>query len=142
MKSSNKNLEKSVNKLEQIVKNLELDITVIKTHLISETGLDSGLFAKNSPLSLTEKGEKLLDETEFREVYKENKNWFLDEIKKHGVKTMADIDEAAFKVLEDCRDNEKFIDYKEIAFEHGITVELLLKTLSIYLRDEASKDLL
>jgi hypothetical protein len=136
------NLDKDTNKIKSTIKNIEMDLTIMKAHLISETGMDTSLFSKNSPLTLTTKGENLLDQTEFRSVYKENKDWFLDEIKKHNVETESDIDEASYEVMEYCRDNEKFIDYKEIAYQNGLTTEVLLKVLAIYLREEAIKEIL
>lgn len=144
-----KNMEESLKELKTEIKVLtkridviERHLDIIKGYLVVETGLDVRLFTSNSPLTLTEKGEKLLDEAEFREVYKENKDWFLDEIRKHGIETESDIDEAAYEVMEYCRDNEKFIDYKEIAYQNGLTTEVLLKVLAIYLREEAIKELL
>ena len=88
------------------------------------------------------KGRALLNKSGFKKVYEDNKEWFIDEIKKLNVNTLSDIDDASQRVMGKCIDEKKFENYKEIAFENGIPVDLLLRVLSIYLRDEVSKEIL
>jgi len=134
--------EKDIESLKKDVKKLLSHVDIIKTHLSDKSGLDTHLFSAESPLRLLEKGKELLRKSGFENIYKNNKSWFISQIKSHKVKTESDIDEASLKVLEKCRENNKFMDFKEIAFQNGITPDVLLRVLSIYLRDTLSKEIL
>lgn len=133
---------KDVDDLKKDSKKLLSHVDIMKTHLVTNDGLNANLFAPGSPLQLLDKGKKLLQDSRFEEIYKENKTWFLDEIKKNKINTLADIDDASMRVIEKCRDNQKYCNFKEIAFENGVSLDVLLKVLAIYLRDEAAKELL
>ncbi|OGG31631.1 hypothetical protein A3A63_00180 [Candidatus Gottesmanbacteria bacterium RIFCSPLOWO2_01_FULL_46_9] len=123
-------------------KKLLSHVDIIRTHLVTNTGLNANLFGPGSPLKLLPAGIRILNLSGFKQVYATNKTWFIDEIKKIDVKTLSDIDEASIKILEKCRHDNKFANYKEIAFENGISIDTLLKILSIYLRDELAKEVL
>lgn len=137
----NKSLE-DIKDFKKDMKRLTSNMDVVKTHLVTKSGLDANLFAAGSPLELLSAGKKLLNFSGFIKIYKDNKDWFIDEIKKYKPKTLADIDEASIKVLEKCKNDDKFADFKQIAFQNGVSIDVLLKTLSIYLRDEVSKEIL
>ena len=64
------------------------------------------------------------------------------EVKKCKVETLSDLDEATFKIMGKCRDDEMFMDYKEIAFQNGVIVDVLLKVFAIYMRDELKDEVL
>ena len=131
-----------VKDLDKDVKKLLSYVDIIRTHLVTKGGLDANLFASTSPLKLLEKGIKLLEDSGFKKIYKDNKNWLIDEVEKYGVKTLADIDEASSKVMEKYRDNNKLANFKEIAIQNGVSLDVLLRVFAIYLRDEAAKELL
>ena len=133
---------KDVENLKTDSKKLLSHLDIIKTHLVEKTGLDTGLFSSASPLKLLPKGEKLLDASGFKQIYAENKDWFLDKIRQYKTSNLAEIDEASFKVMDKCQEDAKFADFKSIAFQNGVTLDLLLRVLSIYLRDESAKELL
>ncbi len=128
--------------LDKEVKKLNKHVGVIKTHLVTTQGLDAGLFAPGSPLKLLDAGLSLLGKTGFKNIYNKNKKWFIQEAKKYSVKTEVDIDEASLKIIEACSKDKKFANYKEIAFQNGVTVDVLLKVLAIYLREELVKEIL
>ena len=128
-----------IGELKSDVKKIKSNMQVVKTHLVTQQGVDANLFASSSPLELKPKGIKLLKESGFKNIYKNNKDWFIEEISKYNPLTLADLDETSFKVLEKCNDIRKFADFKQIAFQHGVSLELLLRVLSIYLRDEVAK---
>lgn len=131
-----------INELKKDGRKLLSHVDIIKTHLVTSGGLSASLFGPGSPLRLLQGGIKLLEVSGFKKIFKDNKTWFIDEIKKYDVKTLADIDEAAFKVMEKCRSDGKFADFKELAFENGVSLDILLRVLSIYLRDEVAREIL
>jgi hypothetical protein len=128
--------------LDKEVKKLNSHVDVIKTHLVTNSGLSASLFAPGSPLKLLPGGIELLNKSGFKDIYENNKEWFISEIKKHPVATLSEIDDASLEVIEDCSKGEKFANYKELAFQHGVTIDVLLRVLSIYLRDEVAKEIL
>lgn len=128
--------------LKKDVKKLLSHMDKVVTHLVNKTGLDTGLFSSASPLALMTKGKEILNKSGFKKIYKDNKTWFIEEIKKYDVKTLADIDEASIKVMEKCRDSNQFANFKELAFQNGLPIDVFLRVLSIYLRDEAAKEIL
>lgn len=123
-------------------KKLSSHVDIIRASLVTKGGLDARLFSSTSPLKLLPEGEKLLESSGFKKIYNENKKWFVNEIKKYNVKTLADVDEASFEIMEKSRDNRKFADFKEIAFQNGVTLDLLLRVLSIHLRDQIANQVL
>lgn len=131
-----------IGELKTDVKKLGGSMDRIIGHLATSDGISADLFAGSSPLQLLEKGIKLLDESGFKEVYKDNKDWFIKEIKQYKIKTLADVDDASFKIMEKCRNDAKFVNLKEMAFEKGVNLDVLLRVLSIYLRGELAKEVL
>jgi len=132
----------TVTDLDKEVKKLNNHVVIIKTHLVDKTGLDANLFGPGSPLKLLPGGIKILEKTGFKHIYTENKKWFIEEAKKYKFNTLAEIDETSLKIIEHCSKEKKFADYKEIAFQNGITIDVLLRILAIYLRDELAKEIL
>lgn len=131
-----------IDQLKNDGKKLLSHVDIIKTHLVDTTGLKAELFSAASPLKLLPKGLAILKASGFEKIYRDNKRWFIKEVKKDKPRTVADIDESSLKVLEECRGKGKFINFKELAFNNGITLDVLLKVLSIYLRDEVAKEIL
>lgn len=128
--------------LDKKVSKLAEHMGVIKTHLVTSGGLDVGLFGPGSPLKLLPAGIRLLERTGFKKIYHDNKEWFVNEAKNYKHDTISDIDDASFKIMEKCRDGNDFADFKEIAYQNGINLDVLLRALAIYLRDELAKEII
>lgn len=131
-----------ITQLKSDVRKLLSHVDVMKTHLVNSGGLQAGLFAPGSPLKLTPKGEAILELSRFKKIYEENKEWFENEVVKYNVKNDSDIDEASYKLMLKCANEKKFTDYKEIAFQNGVQLEVLIRVISIYLRDQLIKKVL
>ncbi|MBU0578520.1 hypothetical protein KKE34_00835 [Patescibacteria group bacterium] len=133
---------KDVDGLKTSVDKLLNHMAIVKTQLVDKTGLDSNLFGSSSPLSLKKKGKELLKESGFEKIYRDNKSWFVEELKKNEIGSLVDLDEASLVLIEKCHAENKFINYKEIAFENGVMLEVLLRVISIWLRDKTAKKIL
>lgn len=136
-----KNIKKDILNLHKDSKHVLNHVNIMKAHLVGTSGLDSNLFIPGSPLKLMKKGKELLKKSDFKRVYKENKGWFLKKIKTFNVKTLSDVDEASLLILEEYAENNDPIDFKEIAFDSGISKSVLLRVIAIYLRNELAKEL-
>lgn len=132
----------NISNLDKDVKKLLSHMDIVKTHLVTNSGLAANLFSSSSPLKLLEKGTRLLEDSGFKEVYENNKEMFISEIRQHGVKTLVDVDEASFKVLDKFSTKSDVIDFRNVAFKNGVSREVLLKVLSVYLREEVAPSLL
>ena len=133
---------KDIESLKDDVKKLVNDVTVIKTHEIDTGGLAALAFGPGSPLKLLPRGIQILENSGFKKIYEDNKDWFVDEVKKYNPVSLSDIDDACFEFVTQCGTDNKFADYKEIAFQNGVSLDILLKVLSIYLRDEVKEEVL
>ena len=136
------NLCKQINKLLGEFQTTKKDVGIIKTILISKFGVEAELFSTTTPLTLTAKGKKLLEKSGFREMYKQEKDYFLNTIREKNPKTAAEIDKVAKEIMFALEDEEKLSKFKETAFESGVELPLLLQVCAIYLRNKAIKELL
>lgn len=100
-----------------------------------------GLVQSKSPLSLTDKGILVLNESGGRDYIDNNKDTFIQEISSKHPKSSYDIQEFSKVVLEEHKDDEKFIKIKDYAFKKGILLDFIIMALSIYLRDFALEKL-
>lgn len=125
-------------KIDNIIRN----IIAIKGHLVTNLNMKAELFVAMSPVILTEKGAKLLKRSDFDKIYTGNKGWFIEKIKRRNPEKLSEIDEISGEIMESLRDHEWLKDFKEIAFQNGITVDLLLRVCAIYLREEVAKEIL
>ena len=137
-----KKLQEDINGLETSAVKITQELGVVKALLISDLGIDAGVFHSKSPLSLQPLGEKVLKESAFERIFENNKEMFLDKIREYGFETESDIDTASADILELMKEHELFKDFKEVAYQNGITLEVLLRACAIYMRDQAIKELL
>jgi len=122
-------------------KKLLNNTTIIKTHLVSKLGMDANLFTIGSPIKLKKKGTELLKISNFIQIYQKDKNWFIQEIKKSNPETLSAVDEASANLLNKMKNDLRFKNFQEIAFQHGITIDILLKICAIYLRNQIAKEI-
>ena len=123
---------------------LEKTNVSIVAFLTTKFGVDSGLFSSKSPLTLKEKGLKLLEKSSFKEIYFKDKNCFLDYFRKKNPKTRAEIDRLANEFMFNWQkepENERVEKLSQVAFENGIPLPALLQVCAIFLRDEVIKEL-
>jgi hypothetical protein len=132
---------KDIDSLKKDSKHLINHVSIMKTHLVTNSGLDANLFGPGSPLKLLPNGKKLLNKSKFVSTYNENKDWFVTKVEDYEIISLADLDEACSHILYEFKDTTEFINFKEVSFNNGVTVDVLIKVLAIYLRNELSKEL-
>lgn len=136
------NLKADLKNLKSDIAELTKSTNVIRTYFVNDLGMNTNLFGAHSPLKLLPDGEKLLNKSGFVEIYKSNKELFLNKVRNQKPKTAADIDNATTKILFDMEDDPLLGSLKEVAFNAGVQILLLLKICALYLRDEAIKEFL
>ncbi len=133
---------KDIDKLDRNMQRLLSHMDIVKTHLVTKTGMDASLFASGSPVFLLKKGKELLNLSGFKTIYTNNKDWFINQFRRETISTLADIDSHSLEVMENMRDDPKLENFKNIAFDNGTSVDVLLRVCAIYLRDEVAKEIL
>lgn len=101
----------------------------------------TGLMQSNSPLQLTEKGNNLLEDCGFKEIYQTNKESILSLVKRQNPKLKYEAQETSMSVIMDISNEEFMSPIKKYSFEHGLNLIDVLKVSSIFLRDEIIKEL-
>lgn len=133
-------LKKEVSELKKEVKELSKDLTTCSTIVDERTnrGTDSSSYTKRkSPLALNEKGEDLLKKSGIDKFVLENKDELVEKIKKINPKTAYDVQSSARKVVESLAGDDRFIPFKNFAFNEGLDIDIIFTIMSIYFRDIA-----
>jgi len=95
-----------------------------------------------SPLSLTDYGRQLVEESGFNKVLQDNKDLILSWIKVRNPKTQYDAQEISREVLLEHKNDAVFEPLKNYTYKHGETsLEQILRAGSIVVRDEIIKEL-
>ena len=134
-------LENQFDKLKDKLGKVVINIHSIKAFLVTEKAFDAKVITAMSPVRLTDKGTELVKKTGFDKIYIEDKQDFIKKFKSRNVKTLADIDGASNEILEVMKGGKRLSHFKDVAFQNGTTLDLLLKLCAIYLRDEVAKEL-
>lgn len=90
---------------------------------------------RNSPISLNERGTKILTESGADQFVKNNLNELVEKIKLLGSSTAYDIQENSKIVIESYKDDVRFVPLKKFAFDQGIDLVIIQTAAAINLRD-------
>lgn len=96
----------------------------------------------NSPVTLTEVGLKILDESKAKEILEQNKKKVLDLILANPKPMNAyDAQEKTIMVIRNLENDQIFLPFKDYAFKKGMDVHSVLYVAAIYFRDIVLKEL-
>ncbi len=110
----------------------------VATKLEERTGWSpAALTRRKSPLSLSEKGEELLQKSGADKFVSDHTKELVDAIKSKNPKTAYDVQTISKEVVEKLKDREDFIPFKNFAFREGLELEPIFIVMSIFLRDVA-----
>lgn len=120
-------LETDMEWIKNLLKNLKIDFN----------NKEAEVFVKQSPVELTPKGEKLLEESGLKKYIADNQESFISKCKDTKIINNAyDVQEYIFNLM----DNWSFeINFerklKKYAYEKGIEIDILRRIAGIYLRN-------
>jgi len=117
------------------------NITVIKTHLVEKAGVNAALFKTMSPITLTPKGMDIVQQVGFDTFISKNESMIFKYFHKEDITTLLHIDEMSDVVVNDLFESKKLEGYENEAFHRGISLEVLLRACSLYLREHMAKKL-
>lgn len=98
----------------------------------------NNLAQANSPLKLTEKGKKILEDSGGKKYVEDHCDYLIDQIKQRKPTTAYDIQILAIETAKQFQDSD---DFKNYAFETGIYTDDIGFVMGIYLRNKAIKKL-
>ncbi|MEK7528974.1 MAG: hypothetical protein AAB592_04360 [Patescibacteria group bacterium] len=94
------------------------------------------LTKKKSPISLTERGQTLLEASGGKAFIDTNLPLLSGKIDAKEAKTAYDIQEVSKAVLQEMTTDNLFVPLKEYLFKEGLEIEDLIIVMGIYLRDK------
>ena len=94
------------------------------------------LLQRQSPVSLTERGSRFLEDSGGKEFVDNNFGELLGIVDTMQPKTAYDVQEDSRQTIEALRDDERLNSIKEYLFKDGSTLEEVFSVMSIYLRNK------
>lgn len=124
-------LEKDI---EDIVKP---DLKDVRERFATLEGKTANLFAQKSPISLTQKGQKILKQSGIKEYIDNNQDILLPECHNAGnMETPYDIQQSVFDMFDNYEFPQKTDNQlKSYAFDNGLSMDMIRRVGAIYFRD-------
>ena len=121
-----KKIKEAIIEMQTIFRNKDCDIVY------------SLIEGKGSPLRPSQYGATLIKESGFEKILDENKEFLSRELKKLLPSDYSDYDvqEKARQVLLDLKDNPMMRPVKDYVFEEALSIETILRTGGLWLRDD------
>lgn len=135
-------LSGSISRLDATITGLLTRLDDFHDRLINIEGKGNNAFQSSSPVSLTEKGKRIVEETGLKPFIDEHKDEFIQRCaKEKNVATAYDVQEAAFDFFNEYRFDPEFENkIKEFAYREGVSMDVVRRVAGIYFRDEFLKD--
>lgn len=140
-------LKEDVNNLDKLSKCSTNAIVEIQTHLSGKGfAINHTLaYSANSPIQLTDYGEMLMKESGFTDIIKnqEKRDYLVKLVKDKNPTTNYDIQDYSMNTMKELaqKNDTVVVPLKEYAFKEGLTLEIILNSAGIVLRDEVMKEL-
>jgi len=142
--STQRLLQQRLERLEDDMKDIKSQSRELRDKVIAcETILKERgpVVQSHSPLSLTERGQAMLEDSGGRDYIEKHLKQLIAEIRKRKPKSAYDVQVEAKLVIEGRTGSEDFIPLKDYLFLEGATLEELVQVLGIELRDRALPEL-
>jgi len=118
------------------LENLRTDVDKLQEFKLStQKYIDSKIYTSNSPLSLTEYGHKIINESGFNTIFATTKDDLVKKLEIKAPHTKYDVQEKARELMSELIDYPPFKSIKTLAFEKGFDYEQILRAGAILLRD-------
>lgn len=115
---------------------LRTDVDTLKEFKVSaQKFIDKSLYESKSPLSLTDFGKKLVDESGFVGIFEIAKTDLVTKLNTKNPKTKYDAQEMARQLMDELVDYAPFAPIKDYAFKSGTDFGQILRAGAIILRD-------
>lgn len=119
------------------IRNLDRKIIACETRLEERKDIGAYLQKRKSPISLSSKGKELLEKSEGKKFIDDDKKNLIKKIKDRNPKSPYDVQELAKEIVSSLKNEEKFTPLKNYAFKEGLSLDVIITVMSVYLRDLA-----
>lgn len=144
------NTSKSITKLPAIevtLKRIEQGFLTLNQVLLEKSVISQSCFSnENSPRVINELGKELLEKSGAKIVYDEIKSILMTELENKKFESLLELEQRCLEVLLQKRDDQKFKNIQNFAFEHPtfkskpLTYIDILFVISLELRDDYRKN--
>lgn len=125
------NLEKEVNLLRSEVKEIRDKVIACETSLKEREPLTK----RKSPVDLTERGTKVLNESGGKTFIDNNYEELKRKVEDKTPKTSYDYQEASKEIVQTLKEDERINGIKEYLFKEGMEIQDIMDVLGLYLRN-------
>ena len=98
------------------------------------------LTRKRSPIALTDRGSKVLNESGGKKFIEDNYEELKNNVDEKKPETSYDIQEISRNVIEEMKNDQRLNSLKEYLFKEGMELDDIVEVLGIYLRDKILND--
>jgi cell division protein FtsB len=128
---------KHYEKLNEDISKLRERVSALESGVARDREYNSDNIRNKSPLSLTEKGLALLEDSGAKVYLEQNEEKLIEEIKEREPRSAYDVQELSKYIVEKNINTAEFIPLKNYAFAHGVNIIDIAQVISIPLRDKA-----
>ena len=129
-------IEKAVTKLQTDLHHTEMELRSCVTKLDERTAAAPKQYTKSeSPITVTKEGESVLERSGAKKFILENLAEFTNKVLVKKPKSAYDVQEFSKIVFEEIKDEDRFVTFKNFAFQEGIDLDVLFIVMGITLRD-------
>ena len=128
-----------VDRVEKDLKEVEIEIKGIRDKVVAcETSLKERepLTRKKSPVTLTDRGNKILAESGGKKFVDDNYAELKKNVEDINPQTSYDIQEISHTIIERLKDDARINGIKDYLFKEGMQLSEIVDVLGIYLRDK------
>ena len=129
--------DQRVQGLEETVKSITTDLKDVRERFATFEGKSANLFDQHSPISLTTKGNKILNESGLKKYIDSDKELLIAACgKDRKMKTPYDVQQSAFDFFDEYQFSEEIDNrLKTYAFNEGLSMDAMRRIGAIYFRD-------
>jgi len=147
----NKNLSRNVDKIDKDLVRMNKDLMCVNNATTEIQTIFKGkgerimhplTMKPGSPLVMTDYGKRLVDKSGFPKVFEQNKVRIVNSVKSRRPQTNYDIQEYSKEVLfQDFFNDPMMKPVKDYAYKNSLSVNIILETAALMVRDEVIKEL-
>ncbi len=141
VKSNTNDIKDLSIRLSNNIKDLSTRLSKLEGGVEKDRVKYDGFLQIKSPLSITEKGMKLLEESGGKEYIDNNAMLLIEDIRNKIPKSLYDVQVFSKEVVESHSGDDEFIKIKDYVYNNGLVLDSVIMTLAVYLRDKAFKAL-
>jgi len=129
-------MERDLEKMADRKETLRTDVDkLLEFKIQAQKFMDRNIYKDQSPLSLTEFGQKLVNESGLHDIFEDVKDDLVEKLEEMDPMSQYDVQEKARALMDSLDGYEPFKRVEKYAFDHGKDLNQILRAGAILLRD-------